>query len=437
MTYKDSLIERISWLIKLRWVAAAGVIFTVYFAQGILGLSLLVLPLYITAFVLGFYNLIFSFILFRVNKSSSYSPRLANIIANIQISLDLTCLALLIHFSGGVENPFIFYFIFHMIIASILLSRRASFLQATYTVSMFLLIAVLEYIGVLPHYCLKEFIPYSLHNSLLYIAGVSFVFISTLYIAVYMATSVANTLRERERSLKEANKLLQEKDRIKSEYVLRVTHDIKEDLSAIQSCIEPVVEGITGTLNDSQKNLLRRAEERSSKLIFFVNALLEITKIKLTQRLKMETFSLAELIKDVSENIAPRAKSKNIKFEVNIQASVEKMKGVWVYIHEAIWNILANSVKYTPNDGEINLEASEKKDLILIQIKDTGIGIPKNELPYVFDEFYRASNARRVERQGTGLGLSIAKKIIELHKGRIWVTSKEGEGTIFYIELPR
>ena len=237
----EGLIERIRWLIRLRWMAVAGVVFAGFFVNQILGIPIPVMHIYAVASFLGAYNLVFLAYLgkMRDGRIANFYT-LANRIANLQISLDLFCLAALIHFSGGIENPFLFYFTFHIIIASILLTRKASFLQATFAVFLFCFIVLLEYKGVIPHYCLQKFVPYTLHENLLYIFGVSFVFISTLYIAVYMASAVSLRLRERERSLEKANELLREKDRIKSEYVLRVTHDIKEHLSAIQSCIAPV-----------------------------------------------------------------------------------------------------------------------------------------------------------------------------------------------------
>src|SRR3989338_8818627 len=213
----DGLIERIYWLIKLRWIGITGVVFTVLFAKHILNAPLNNISLSSIAAFLAIYNLVFILYLRRLEKNKPAQLILiANRIANIQIALDLLSLTMLIHFSGGIENPFIFYFIFHMIIASILLSRKASFLQATFAAFLFGSVAALEYFGILHHYCVEGFLGYDLHENPMYIAGISSVFISTLYIAVYMATSISVELREREASLKEANRLLEEKDRVKS-----------------------------------------------------------------------------------------------------------------------------------------------------------------------------------------------------------------------------
>src|SRR3989338_8093131 len=100
-------------------------------------------------------------------------------------------------------------------------------------------------------------------------------------------------------------------------------------------------------------------------------------------------------------------------------------------------NLLANSVKYTPMGGKVEINIKAIGSRILIEIIDNGIGIPSDELPKLFEEFYRASNARELERDGTGLGLSIAKRVVEMHNGKIWVESEEGKGSKFSIELPR
>jgi len=434
----EGLLERINWLIRLRWIAVTGVILTVFVVQRIVKLSLPFFPLYFIPALIGLYNILFFLYIRHIGKKQPQDIETRiNVIANLQIGMDLFSLTALIHFSGGVENPFIFYFIFHMIIASILLSRRASFLQATFTACLFVSMAGLEYFNILDHYCLKGFVADDLYANKIYILGTAFVFITTLYLAAYMAGSISVKLRLREKSLREANLLLEEKDRIKSEYVLRVTHDIKEHISAIQSCIEPVAEGMLGELNPGQKDLIRRAGERTNKLIFFIKALLDITRIKLSRDMEMKDFSIVETARSAIILVDPRAKAKGISISRRIDTGADIIKGAQVYIEETIANLLANSVKYTPKGGKVEIVIEDKDSSVLIRISDNGIGIPKNELPNIFNEFYRASNAKELERDGTGLGLSMAKQVIERHHGRIWVDSEEGKGSVFSIMLPK
>ncbi len=431
----ERFIERLRWLIRLRWIAAAGVFLTTLVVNRIFNFSLEAASLYTIAITLGMYNLAFLFLLRYIRGRESAA--LIGRIANAQISLDLLSLAVLIHFSGGVENPFLFYFIFHMIIASILLDRRASMLQASFAVMLISAVIAAEYFGILPHYCLKKFIVYDQHRNLFYIAGISFVFISTLYIAVYMATSISGRLKQRERALEDTNRQLEEKDRIKSEYVLRVTHGIKEHLSAIQGCLEPVAGGITGGLNPGQFDLVQRAAQRTAKLMSFVRALLQITQIKLFKEIKMEHFSMEDAVAEAVNYTSSKAKDKNISVSLTMDAGIDKIRAAREYIQETLTNLLVNSIKYTPRNGKIDIMVRNKGSSVLVEITDTGIGIPEKELPRIFEEFYRASNAKEAERDGTGLGLSIAKHVIEMHNGKIWAESEEGRGSKFSIELPK
>ncbi|MFH1208062.1 MAG: HAMP domain-containing sensor histidine kinase [Candidatus Omnitrophota bacterium] len=435
----DYLLERVYWLIRLRWVAAAGVLSVAFLLPRIFHnrLFLNTAPMYGTAAFLALYNAaLFLVLSFRKRKKLSFSERWIHFFANVQISIDLTCLGYLIHFSGGIENPFIFYFIFHMIFASILLTRRASFFQATYAVFLFFLLMFSESSGILPHHCLRSIYSYPLHENIFYGMGVSFVFISTLYITVFLATSISAQLREREKNLAAVNRLLREKDKIKSEYVLRVTHDIRQDLAAIQSCIEPVTMGITGPLSSAQEDLLHRAIERSIQLIVYVDALLDITKLKLTEQLTMESVSLNELVRDISGQVSELARNRQLAFECKMDDAPIVIRGVRVYLEEALLNLLKNSLKYTPAGGKIVFEVAASGDWVSIRIEDTGIGIPAEDLPHVFEEFYRASNAKSREKKGTGLGLSITKQIVEMHQGKIEVESTLGKGTILRLAFP-
>jgi signal transduction histidine kinase len=130
------------------------------------------------------------------------------------------------------------------------------------------------------------------------------------------------------------------------------------------------------------------------------------------------------------------AAHKQLSFESRIAAAPIMISGVRVYLEEALLNLLKNSLKYTPAGGRIIFEVTAPGDRISVRIEDTGIGIPAEELPHIFEEFYRASNAKSRERKGTGLGLSIAKQIVEMHQGKIDVESVLGKGTTFHLLLP-
>ncbi len=434
----ESLTESLYWFIRLRWFAVAGVALTALFADRVLGLALPYGRIYALAAVLGVYNFLQLDYLNRViDEERPGLPALLNRLANAQIPLDLLCLTALVHLSGGLENPFSFYFVFHMIIASVLLSRRASYLQAGFALLLYLLMAGLEYSGLWAHHCAASAPALCLRADPRHLLGACAAFVSTLFIAVYMASSISLKLRLKEAHLRAANEQLKEKDKIKSNYVLRVTHDVKEHLAAIQACLDPVLHGVTGPVAPAQESLIRRSYERTGKLMTFVKALLEITRIKLSRRMETGPFSLKRTAESAVGLVEARAKAKGIELSWHVGDGVDSMHGSQIYIEETIAGFLANAVKYTPEGGRVDLRVGDAGASVLIRVSDTGIGIPADELPHVFEEFYRARNAKALERTGTGLGLSIAREVASRHHGRVWAESAEGKGSAFYLSLPK
>ena len=433
------LVKRAYWLIKLRWIATVFVGAATYVSNSFLDIELQDIALYGIAMLLAVYNVAVLLFLNRSTKGGNDVPHAAvKKIINVQISADLFILTILLHFSGGIENPFVFYFIFHMIIASILLSPWESYLHATLAVLLFGLLVLLEYLQLMPHYCLSRgFVSHCLRRDGSYILGTFFAFATALYLAVYMASYIAVRLKRAEYAYKQANMLLQEKDHIKDEYVVRVTHDIKAHLATIKGCLGVIVNKVVGPLDGELAEFVDRAHTRTIKLANFVETLLKLTQMRLSNKLEMDVFSLRDTIDNALAVVRARAEDKSITLNCNVESSVDEIQGNRLSIEEAITNLVFNAMKYTPANGTVEISARDHGDCVLMEVADTGIGIPKEELPKVFDEFYRAINARRLERDGTGLGLSIVKHIVERHNGRIWVESEEGVGTKLSFTLPK
>jgi signal transduction histidine kinase len=432
------LLKGAYWLTRLRWIAIVCVPVGTYVCGSVLDITLCEIPMYAVAVLLLVYNVGVLVMLDRAaGADPQASPKTVKRIIHLQICVDLILLTVLLHFSGGIENPLAFFFIFHMVIAGILLSPRESYLQATFAVLLFGLLVLLEHKQLLSHYCLTGFVPHCLQESMLYIFGTFLVFTTGLYVAVYMANYITTRLKRAEQAYKQANVMLQEKDRIKDEYVSRVTHDIKGHLATIQGCLAVVVDRMTGKLEDPEADLIRRAHKRSSKLANFVRALLRLTQMRLSNNLEMADFSMAEALRNAAGAVEGKAGDKSIALNCNIDSSVQSVFGNQFSIEEMVTNLLLNAIKYTPANGTIDVIASSDESSVLVKISDTGIGIPKEEQARVFDEFFRATNARKAERDGTGLGLSIVKYIVERHGGQIQVESEQGCGTTFKLTLPR
>jgi signal transduction histidine kinase len=438
LTQAKNLVQRSYWLIRLRWLAIAGLILAVFTAERVMKVSLPTSRLYILALILFFYNFVlYDLMQYLTWKGRIPPPAHINRVIGFQMSADLVILTAILHFSGGVENPFFLYFVFHTILASIMLSRLHSYLQATFAVLLFGGLVYLEYLQVIPHYELRGFVTHSHYREGLFVFGTLFVFTTTIYLVVYMTSFISEQLRRQQRELGAAIAQLKQKDNLKNEYVLRLTHDIKGHLAAVQSCLDIVVGQLVGPLNEKQMNLIERAHRRTGKCVNFTTALLKLTRMKLTGQLEMAYFPVRNAVFNALAAVERRAKKKAITISQHIDEGVDEIYGEALLIEETITNILFNAARYTPNGGAIQLRVEDEGASIIIKVKDTGIGIPEQDIERIFEEFYRAENARQVERDGTGLGLSIAKQAVERHNGQIWAENNPEGGSTFSIRLPK
>jgi signal transduction histidine kinase len=628
---EEELARRVAWQIQLRWFAAIGVLVATWFASSILNIQLPLWPLYIIGLSILFYNALFRlylgrqfsypsrakssgyiydalfrFHLKRLEREATATAVIFDLFAKIQTSLDWLAMILLVHFSGGVESPLLFYFIFHLIIAAILLSPQACYFFATLAAIAMGALAVLEYGGLIPHISLG-FIPASLYQNGLYIASILVFFTTSLYISVYLATSVTANLRRKDeellrlqqrlasayqriqtlydvaqtvsstlnldevlnliaqsaaetmqikactiRLLDESGQIvdtiaayglsqqyltkgpidvqksryiyqtlssghptiisdtsrddrlqypaetraeginsmlcvplrikgktegvicvyctepnhfgesdaeflsalasegaiaienartyqaLEMADRTKSDFVQMVTHELRSPLSAVQSMLRVLEEGYVGPITSRQQDLIQRSKRRVSFLLTLVNDLLDLAAGKMEQlKGEKKEVILNEIITKVTELVQTSAEDKGLELKVEIAEEPLVLVGIEDGLERVFMNLVSNAVKYTPAGGSVVVRAWSEKDHIEVEISDTGIGIPEEALSRIFDEFYRAKNAKAMEMEGTGLGLAIAKDVVEQHGGQISVESVEGEGSTFYVTLPK
>lgn len=459
--------QRAYWLVRLRWLAAAAVVLGTFVCARPLHLSVREGPLYTIAALLLGYNAIVLALLRRGEKgglldgvhgtpygamghgprATGREPRATSTI-DLQISIDLVILTVLLHFSGGPENPLVLFFVFHVIIASILLSVWESFLQATLAIFLFGTLLLLEATGLAPHSCLQGLVRHCRYEERAYLAALFATFTVTVYLVVYLANYIAVRLRRAEEAQRQANRLLREKDRIKDEYVAHLTHDIKGHLAAIQSCLTVAAVGAGPGACPGQPaagcpyktgqaaEFVDRAYSRTKKLTAFVRMLLRLTRLKLNGSVEKESFCVCEGVREAVEAVQPGVRDKSLHFECLVAPSTAIVFGNALSFKEAITNLLLNAVKYTPAQGTVSVRIEQVDNSVVVEISDTGIGIPEEEQVRIFEEFYRASNARRLEPDGDGLGLSLVKRVVQMHTGTISFASHLGSGTTFRIVLP-
>ncbi|NQT25377.1 hypothetical protein HQ585_08480 [candidate division KSB1 bacterium] len=440
LVLNNEIEERLEWLIKLRWFAIAGVMLVILSTRFILKFDIQLFPLLTGVAILLIYNFFCGFCIKQIHSGRDNPDwfKKATRFGNIQISVDLTLLAYLIHFSGGVENPFIFFFIFHMVIGSILLSNLAAFLQATYASTLLWGLYWLVSSGTVRHFHLVGFLPPNIcpYDSN-YLSGLLAVFTLTLFLIVFMATSIVNRMRDGERELAIANEKLAKQDKIKSQYVLKVSHDMQSSLSTIQSLMDNIIQGYTGPVSDESLDMANRAEKRTVSLLRFVKELLDLSQMRAVDEIEKKPCNLSQHVRSTVEQLQVLANNKNQTIEQSVESDATVLANPTA-LDELIENLVGNAIRYTPDSGQIKIKQQDSENsFIQIAISDTGIGIPEESLPHIFEDFYRANNAKGHDKNGTGLGMSIVKQIVEGHNGKIWIDSEVGKGTTFTFTLQR
>jgi len=419
------------------------------------GVSLPTLPLYLTALGIGAYNVIFWLLASALRTAGDAGRpelhRLAAVLANLQIGVDLLAVAWLIHLSGGVGNPFVFYFIFHMIIASILLSRGESFMHATFAVALLALVAIAEARGWITHYGLAGFLGAEVYRSTPYVLATLFVVASTLYLSVFMATSIVAQLRHGEGEivslgrdlrrqtdqLQKAYQRLSDLERAKGLYMRKVGHELRSPVAAMQSAMRVILEGMTGEVSPKSQEIIRRAEARCDTLLRLINDLLRLSRAREipfaeTSRL----VDISETIDKVAALLSPRAERSEVTLAVELERPLPMVMGDAEGLEQLFTNLIANAIKYTPPRGRVTISGRAAQEGLRLAVTDTGVGIAPEDTERVFEEFYRAPGARAFVKEGTGLGLSIVKAVVDAHRGTIKVHSQVGQGTQFEVTLP-
>lgn len=595
------------WLIRIRWIAGLSVPLATAAVQAIFGLEL-AWPLYLIGAGILIYNALFWWWVARL-EGKPVAVTSAYRLALLQITADWLAMTLLIHFSGGIESPAILYFFFHIVLASILLPARATYLFALLGAGLLSGTALLEYAGILPHVPVGGLLAAPLYQNPFYVAGVLAFFTSAIFVLTYLATGTTSRLRKREAEVVELSQQLQHAynrlqtlydsaqaitstldlqrvlnqlaeetarglgvkacsirmldktrtrlqvaaayglsqaymqkgdlildlnplarevligktivvndaladgrlqypteaaaegirsmltaplhgkqgplgliraydtapnrfteddmtfleamasqgsiaienalayqaiqhlDEAKSKFVRVATHELRSPVSVVRSLLRTLTKGYAGPLTEQQQDLVGRCLQRADFLQTLIDDLLDLAagKAELQEAEQTEIVNIAAILDAVIERYTAPAAEKQITLTQVTELPIAPMVLATANGIDRIFNnLISNAIKYTPPGGKVTvtLRYGQDSQHMQIQIADTGIGIPQESLPHLFEEFYRAPNAKAQIREGTGLGLSITKDLVQRFGGSISVESVEGQGTTFSVTFP-
>jgi signal transduction histidine kinase len=605
---EEELISSVAWFIRVRWIAGVGVLTAVWFATTVLRITLPVVPLSAVGLSILAYNVVFRVLLDRLLRAEPRVLARFNALILAQIGLDWLAMTALVHYTGGLESPALFYFLFHIIIAAILLPPGATYLSTAVAALMIGATGVLEYAGLLPHVHIFEFIGVELYRNPVFLFGEAFFLFSTLFVAAYLATTLNGRLRQREKQvvelsvdLRRANDRLQtlyenakavsstleleqvmdrlvrqtadalgvracsirlldesgqrlyvaavyglseayvkkgdllldrnplarevlagktvtsndvtvetglqyrpealaegicsmlsaplpgkkrvlglvraysternhftsddaaflsaiagqgstaienalayqqlsQLDEMKSKFVLTATHELRSPVGVVRSLLRTITGGYAGSLTEEQRDLIARASRRADFLQTLIDDLLDLAAGKSEPGTPetLEIVVLDQVVERIVARFESEAREKSVRLEWHSEASGQPItiSATNDGVDRIVNNLVSNAVKYTPAGGQVSVSLGRVAGDWVLRIKDSGIGIPEEALPHLFEEFYRAPNARSQEKQGTGLGLAISKDLVTRFHGQIRVQSRLGQGTTFEVTFP-
>lgn len=475
---EEELLVRVGWIVKVRWLFLAVLAVTIVVGRYGFELRFPVPKVLLVWFAILLYNVGFSlYYRFRARESAA-DLAVSRIETYLQIGLDLLALTFLIHFTGGAENPFIYFYLFHAILASMLLPRVEVWLLGFVSYCMFLSVVALEYLEVVPHYPLEGLFTRTLHWNLPFLSVVSLGLLITLVTTIYLSCSIVNSLRLREKKLlltwnmlekksgelAEANAKLVERQKqlVQAEklasmgqLVSGIAHEINNPVQFIQGNMQILREAVRDILPVLDE---KEGKDRGLKIArlpypFFREQVPVLLKdmadgaVRIGNIVRdLKTFARRDdgrLDEKVDVNRVVEAsvrlvhnKIKRYRVEQSLEEGLPALKGSLIQLEQVVVNTLINAAEAVEDRPDACIRIASRLEnggrQLRLSISDNGPGMTDEVKDRLFDPFF--TTKQRIG--GTGLGMSITYGIIKEHGGSIEVDTLLGQGTTFHYILP-
>ncbi|MCD4684350.1 MAG: HAMP domain-containing histidine kinase [Anaerolineae bacterium] len=426
----EELCHNTQLLIRLRWIAGFGILLGAAFAHWVMGIDLKIVRL----LAIGVVVLVYNTVLLVIANSEERTLGLIQHIAWGQIILDWLAMLALVHFTGGVTSPALPYFFVHAALSGTILVPWQTRSLALLAIAIVAGLAWLESTGTLSHFTIDDLhVGTDLYKNDNYILGVLFFFGTTVFTLSELVARNAQRIRQREEHIRQLYDA-------RETFVRVATHELRAPLGASLSLMRNIEQGYAGELSDQQHAILTRVTSRLEGLHTLVDDLLTLARSReaITAHAPLIPDSVRETLNKIIDRERPHVERKQIVLDCQMDDEPGIVMSGNVGLQIIFGNLINNAVKYTPDGGDVQItyQIDMPHQTAEITIADSGIGIPASDLPRIFNEFFRAQNAKQSQIIGTGIGLATVKTLVERYNGTIDLASKEGKGTTVHVSLP-
>jgi signal transduction histidine kinase len=426
----ESLRTRMGWYINLRWLAVFAILVSAPLGKEMFGFNLGYPEIIFTGALLSAINLVY-FLLYRHLPKKDELFEL--LFAEVQIVVDLIILSYLIHYCGGIANPFYFLYLVQVILSGILFPGIVlPYINAALASILLTAWSIVEHLDFMDVYYL-----YGNPPSTSYVVTALAAFYAINFGGIYIINNFMISYRSLKKVIDEKNSMLESSIEERNKAFRFAAHELKSPVIAIKSSLDVATTMYHDEIEPEALELIERAERRSEQVINMIKEIIAITQINLgIEKPIMESVEYGEWFESITKLHQVYAVDKNIVYKViplQYKHYIEIDKSG---MEKVLSNLISNAICYTPVSGTVIVKPIVRQNVFGFSVKDTGIGIEKDELEKIFNEFFRSKKAKEMEQIGTGLGLNLVKEIIRINNGLIFVDSTPGAGSIFKVEIP-
>ena len=356
-----------------------------------------------------------------------------------QVVFDLFVLTVVVHYVGSMETNIAFSYLFHIVLACIFLSKARSFAVTALASVLYVICVALEWSGVIIRTgiyadpTLREYVEGSAVTTWLNVGSSLLIWL----VVWYLASRLSGLVRARDHELAATNRRLIAAQKERTQHMLRTTHELKAPFAAIDANTQLLIKGYCGVLPDEALQVLSRISSRSRRLSLEIREMLQLANLRSAsdEMPPPVEIDLPHLLRSCMAQVEPLAEERGVVMDHSFDAA--RIVGVEDHLKMLFANIISNAVAYSDNGGDVYVQcAAEPGDGATVSVRDNGIGIAREKLPHIFDEYYRTDEAARHNKESTGLGLAIVRYIAQTHRIAVRVESSQNVGTQFTLRFP-